>query len=179
MRILNPENGSSIVGEAGDNIGRGNRTSIYFKDESAHYEHADAIDAALSQTSNCKIDISTPNGAGNAFYKKAHGGQIKKFVFDWHDDPRKDDEWYAKQCASLDPAIVAQEIDRNYEASVSNAFIPGDLVLAAQARGPADVKPVGGLRVGIDVARFGNDKTAISFRRGRVLLKQVILSQRG
>jgi len=27
MRILNPENGSSIIGEAGDNIGRGNRTS--------------------------------------------------------------------------------------------------------------------------------------------------------
>ena len=41
MRILNPENGSSIVGEAGDNIERGNRTSIYFKDESAFYEHAD------------------------------------------------------------------------------------------------------------------------------------------
>ena len=177
MRILNPENGSSIVGEAGDNIGRGNRTSIYFKDESAHYEHADAIDAALSQTSNCKIDISTPNGAGNAFYKKAHGGQIKKFVFDWHDDPRKDEAWYEKQCASLDPAIVAQEIDRNYEASVSNAFIPGELVLAAQARGPADVKPMGGLRVGIDVARFGNDKTSITFRRGRVLLKQINLSQ--
>lgn len=33
MRILNPDNGSAIVGEAGDNIGRGNRTSIYFKDE--------------------------------------------------------------------------------------------------------------------------------------------------
>jgi phage terminase large subunit len=83
MRVLNPENGASIVGEAGDNIGRGNRTSIYFKDESAFYEHADAIDAALSQTSNCKIDVSTPNGAGNAFYRKRHGGKIKVFVFDW------------------------------------------------------------------------------------------------
>jgi phage terminase large subunit len=28
MRVLNPENGASIIGEAGDNIGRGNRTSI-------------------------------------------------------------------------------------------------------------------------------------------------------
>ena len=33
MRIINPENGSTIVGEAGDNIGRGGRTRIYFKDE--------------------------------------------------------------------------------------------------------------------------------------------------
>ena len=177
MKIINPENGNSIIGESGDNIGRGNRTSIYFVDEAAFLERPDAVDAALSQTANCKIHVSTPNGAGNAFYKKAHGGQIKKFVFDWHDDPRKDEAWYEKQCASLDPAIVAQEIDRNYEASVSNAFIPGELVLAAQARGPADVKPMGGLRVGIDVARFGNDKTSITFRRGRVLLKQINLSQ--
>lgn len=177
MKIMNPENGATMVGEAGDNIGRGNRTSIYFKDESAFYEHADAIDAALSQTSNCKIDVSTPNGAGNPFYRKRHGGRVKVFVFDWKDDPRKDDEWYRKQCEILDPVIVAQEIDRDYEGSISNVFIPADIVLTAQSRGPADIRPMGGLRVGIDVARFGDDKTVITFRRGRVLLKQVVLSK--
>lgn len=177
MRVLNVENGASIVGEAGDNIGRGNRTSIYFKDESAFYEHADAIDAALSQTSNCKIDVSTPNGAGNPFYRKAHGGKIKKFVFDWRDDPRKDDVWYQKQLDTLDEIIVAQEVNRNYEGSVANAFVPSDLVTTAMQRGPADVQAVGGLRVGIDVARFGDDKTVIIFRRGRVMLKQLILSK--
>lgn len=177
MRITNPENGSSIVGEAGDNIGRGNRTSIYFKDESAFYEHADAIDAALSQTSNCKIDVSTPNGSGNAFYRKRHGGKVKVFVFDWKDDPRKDAAWYQKQCDTLDAVIVAQEVDRNYEGSVSNAFVPSQTVIDAQARGPADVRPIGNLRVGIDVARFGDDKSCISFRRGRVLLKQVVLTK--
>jgi hypothetical protein len=177
MRILNPVYGSAIVGEAGDNIGRGNRTSIYFKDESAFYEHADAIDAALSQTSNCKIDVSTPNGAGNAFYRKRHGGKIKVFVFDWHDDPRKSEAWYQQQKEILDPVIVAQEIDRDYESSVSNAFIPSEIVLAAAARGPADVHAIGGLRVGVDVARFGDDKTVITFRRGRVLLKQAVFSK--
>lgn len=177
MRILNPENGSSIIGEAGDNIGRGNRTSLYIKDESAFFEHADAIDAALSQTSNCKIDVSTPNGSGNAFYRKAHGGKIKKFVFDWKDDPRKGKDWYARQCEILDPVIVAQEIDRDYESSVSNSWIPGELVAAAMARGPADVAAVGRLLVGVDVARFGDDKTVISFRRGRVLLKQSVLAK--
>jgi len=171
MRIINPENGSSIIGEAGDNIGRGNRTSIYFKDESAFYERPDAIDAALSQTSNCKIDISTPNGSGNPFYQKAHAGKIPKFVFDWRDDPRKDDAWYAKQCEKLEPHIVAQEIDRNYEASVVNAFIPGHSVKDAAMRGPSTVEAMGRLRVGVDPARFGNDKFAVSIRRGRVLLK--------
>lgn len=177
MRILNPENGSTLVGEAGDNIGRGNRTSIYFKDESAYYEHADAIDAALSQTSNCKIDVSTPNGPGNPFYRKRHGGKIPVFVFDWKTDPRKDKDWYQRQCETLDPVIVAQEIDRNYEGSIANAFIPGEVVMAAQARGPMDVPPAGGLRVGVDVARFGDDKTVISFRRGRVLLRQIPLAK--
>lgn len=177
MKITNPENGSVIIGEAGDNIGRGGRTSIYFVDEAAFLEHADAIDAALSQTSNCKLYISTPNGSGNPFYRKRHSGKFPVFVFDWHDDPRKDAAWYQKQCDTLDPVIVAQEIDRNYEGSVSNAFVPAELVNEAQSKGPADIKPVGGLRVGVDVARFGDDKTVITFRRGRVLLKQVVLAK--
>lgn len=177
MRIINPENSSTIVGEAGDNIGRGNRASIYIKDESAFYDRPEAIDAALSQTANCKIDVSTPNGSGNPFYRKAHGGKIKKFVFDWTDDPRKDQAWYDKQVATLDPVIVAQEIDRDYESSVTNAFIPGVSVLDAMARGPADVVAHGRLRVGIDVARFGDDKSVILFRRGRVVLKLIELSK--
>jgi phage terminase large subunit len=172
MRIINPENGAAIVGEAGDNIGRGNRTSIYFKDESAFYEHAAAVDAALSQTSNCKIDVSTPNGTGNPFHSKRHGGRIPVFTFHWKDDPRKDQAWYQKQIDTLDPVIVAQEIEINYEASVGDAFIPGDLVAAAQARGPADVEASGPIQLGVDVARFGDDKSVITARRGRVVLFQ-------
>lgn len=172
MRIMNPENEAVIVGESGDNIGRGNRTAIYLKDESAFYEHADAIDAALSQTSNCKIDISTPNGAGNAFYRKRHGGKIKTFIFDWRDDPRKDEAWYQEQCESLDAVIVAQEIDRNYEASVANAFIPAGLVNAAMRNGPADVEGIGYVQYGLDVARFGDDSTVLTCRQGRVVYWQ-------
>lgn len=87
MKLVNPENGSTMIGEAGDNIGRGARASLYFVDESAFLEHQDSIDAALSQTTNCKIDVSTPNGAGNAFYRKRHGGKIKTFIFDWQAQP--------------------------------------------------------------------------------------------
>lgn len=177
MRIVNPANGSTIVGEAGDNIGRGNRTSIYFKDESAFYERPESIDAALSQTSNCKIDVSTPNGAGNPFYRKRHSGKIKVFVFDWRDDPRKDEAWYRKQCETLDPVIVAQEIDRDYTASVSNAWISGEIVRACLARGPADVQAIGPLQVGVDVARFGDDRSVITFRKGRVVFPQIVFGQ--
>jgi len=37
-----------------------------------------------------------------------------------------------------------------------------------------EVQPTGGLMVGLDVARFGDDKTVLSLRRGRVLLKQTV-----
>lgn len=177
MRIKNPENGSMIVGEGGDNVGRGNRTSMYVVDEYAFFERPDAVEAALSQTSNCRLWVSTPNGAGNPFYRKAHDGKTSKFILDWRQDPRKDQEWYETQKAKLDPVVVAQEIDRNYESSVTNAFVPADVVTAAMQRGPADVIAKGGLRVGVDVARFGDDKTVITFRRGRVGLKQVVLSK--
>lgn len=177
MRILNPVNGASIIGEAGDNIGRGARTSIYFKDESAFYERPELIDAALSQTSNCKIDVSTPNGAGNPFYRKRKGGKIKVFTFHWRDDPRKDEAWYERQCGDLDPVVVAQEIDINYEASVTDSFIPGDIVDAAMALGPMDVEARGPVIWGLDVARFGNDTTVLTKRQGRVVLSMQQWSQ--
>lgn len=173
MRIVHPHNGAAIVGEAGTNIGRGARTSIYFKDESAFYEQPEQIDAALSQTSNCKIDVSTPNGEGNPFWKKRFGGKTHVFVFDWRDDPRKGQAWYAKQEVDLDAVVLAQEVNRDYSASIGNSFIRGDVVTDAMARGPADVPAMGSLRVGLDVARFGDDKCVLSFRRGRVLVRQV------
>lgn len=177
MRIINPDNDSTIVGESGDNIGRGNRTSIYFVDEAAFLERPEQVDAALSQTSNCKLHVSTPNGAGNPFYRKRMSGRVPVFVFDWQSDPRKGPEWYERQKSTLDPVIVAQEIDRDYTASVSNAFIPGEIVTACMAKGPADVRAVGPLQCGVDVARFGDDKSVITFRQGRVVFPQIVFGQ--
>lgn len=173
MNLVNPENGAAIVGEAGDNIGRGNRTSIYFKDESAFYERADSIDAALSQTSNCKIDISTPNGNGNPFYRKRHGGKIKVFTFHWRDDPRKGPDWYAKQQNDLDPIVLAQEVDIDYNASTNDAWISGELIEAAQRKGPADIEVNGPWAIGVDAAHMGDDESVITKRRGLLTLPQV------
>lgn len=173
MRLINPENSAVVVGEAGANIGRGARCSVYFKDESAFYEQPQLIDNALSQTANCKIDISTPNGVGNPFWQKAHGGKIPKFVFDWRDDPRKDEAWYTKQVSKHDPSTIAQEINRDYNAAIQNSWISTALVDDAMARGPADMPPSSApLRVGLDVARFGDDKTVLTFRRGRLVIRQ-------
>lgn len=174
MRVLNPENDSAIVGESGSNIGRGNRTSIYFKDESAFYEQAEAIEAALSQTSNCKIDVSTPNGNGNVFYRRRHSGKIPVFTFHWTQDPRKDQAWYDKQVQSLDPTIVAQEIDIDYNASTNDSWINGELIANAQRTGVNEIIPHGAWVIGVDAAHEGNDESVLHARKGRLNLPQKI-----
>jgi phage terminase large subunit len=164
MKVINPENGSTITGEAGDNIGRGGRNGLYFKDEAAFYERPELIDAALSQNSDVKIDVSTPNGNGNPFYKKRHGGKILVFVFDWRDDPRKDESWYQKQKDTLEPWILAQEVDRDYNASVEGICIPAKYVQAA-----VNFLKVssGAIVAGLDVAdEHGADENCIVIRNG-------------
>lgn len=171
MKIINHENGSMIRGEAGDNIGRGGRSSIYFKDESAFYERPERIEAALSANSDVKIDISTPNGNGNPFYRKRFGGEIPVFTFHWRDDPRKDDNWYQEQKRRLDPVIVAQEIDISYDASVDNVLVNGERVDIAMRTRMTDIEqsPDVPIVLGVDVARFGSDRTVIAIRQGRIL----------
>lgn len=168
MKIVNPVTGSSIIGEAGDNIGRGNRASIYFVDEGAFLERPEAADAALSNTTNCQVWLSTVNGTGNVFHRKRMSGKFSVFVFDWRDDPRKGPDWYEAMKGKLEPQILAQEVDRDYSAAVTDAYIPGYIVTAATMRGPADVSNVGYLQLGVDCARFGDDKSCVLFRRGRL-----------
>jgi hypothetical protein len=161
MRISFPETGSLISGEAGDEIGRGDRTSITFVDEAAHLAHPDLVDAALSQTTNCRIDMSSVRGMANSFAAKRWGGKIEVFIFDWRDDPRKDDAWYAKQVEELDPVVVAQEIDRDYLAAVKGVVIPGEWVRAAiDARTKLGIAPSGLRALTLDVADEGIDKNA-------------------
>lgn len=167
MRIIFNDTGSIITGEAGDGIGRGNRTSLYFVDESAFLERPQLVDASLSATTNCRQDISTPNGLGNPFAQKRFGGRVPVFTFHWRDDPRKDDAWYAKQCAELDAVTVAQEIDINYSASVEGVLIPSAWAQAAVgAHAKLGVTPTGARRGALDVADEGVDKNAFCGRHG-------------
>ena len=172
MKIVNPETGSTIIGEAGDNIGRGARTSLYLVDESAHLERPALVDASLSNTTNCRIDISTPNGPGNPFAIKRRAPGTRVFTLHWRDDPRKGDAWYERMKEKLTPPVLAQEVDIDYEASSDDTLIPGRLVDAAQAVGKADVSDRGPLRMGLDVSRYGSAETVITLMRGRAVLWQ-------
>lgn len=168
MRVAFPHTGAIISGEAGDGIGRGDRKSIYFVDEAAFLPRPELVEASLSQTTNCRIDISTPHGSNNPFARKRHGGKIDVFTFHWRDDPRKDDEWYRRECEALDnPVVIAQEIDLDYSASMEGILIPSAWVQSAiDAHKKLSITPSGMRIASMDVADEGKDKNAFCGRHG-------------
>lgn len=167
MLVTFPQTGSTIKGEAGDRIGRGGRSSMYFIDESAHLQHPLLVDAALSQTTNCRQDVSTPRGLANSFAVRRWSGKIKTFTFRWDQDPRKDAAWYAKEVERLSPVILAQEVNLDYAASVEGVLIPSAWVMAAiDAHSVLGITPTGGRAGALDVADEGKDLNAFCGAHG-------------
>ena len=191
MKILNPDNDSSIIGEIGDQIGRGGRTTIYFKDESAHYEHPDLIEAALGDNTNVQVDISSVNGSANVFYRRRMAGvvwesandnmakgKVSVFIFDWRDHPGKTQEWYDLRRAVAEAEgllhIFAQEVDRDYSGSVVGVIIKAEWVRSAI---DAHVKLAalgdwfeGEHMAGQDIADGGGDCNAFVARHGSIVI---------
>jgi hypothetical protein len=90
------------------------------------------------------------------------------FTLHWRDDPRKDQEWYDKQCRFLDdPVVIAQELDLDYNASIEHVLIPAPWIEASiDAHIKLNIKPTGIKKVGFDVADQGKDKNAFCGRYG-------------
>lgn len=194
MKILNFDNGASITGEAGDAIGRGGRTSIYFKDESAHYERPEGIEAALGDNTDVQIDISSVNGTSNVFYRRRMAGEewikgqqnskgvTRVFIMDWRDHPNKTQDWYdlRRKRAEREGLLhmFAQEVDRDYTAAIEGIIIPPSWVksaidahkiLSTRAENPITGWDDGFVRSGLDVADEGGDKNAEVVRTGVIL----------
>lgn len=186
MRILNPANGSTITGESGDNIGRGGRKLMYFKDESAHYERPEKIEAALSDNTRVQIDISSVNGLGNVFHRRRESGidwtpgmqmitgKTYVFVMDWRDHPQKTVDWYEQRRNKFESEglshIFAQEVDRNYAASVDGVIIDPKWIRAAiDAHVKLNFDDEGRFVAALDVADEGGDKNALVIRKGPIL----------
>ncbi|MEO0854148.1 MAG: hypothetical protein AAFY15_11710, partial [Cyanobacteria bacterium J06648_11] len=187
-RLYNPEIGSTLAGEGGDQIGRGDRVTCADIDEAAFLQHPSLVEAALSATADVAFWTSTPNGLGHFFKKRSHLPSHQVFQFHWKDDLRKNDwelwdadtliergkgrnapkgaiyPWYEEQKVNIpDPVTIAQEIDIDYSASVEGIFIP-----AAYVRAAVDIElpPSGAPIAGMDVASSGPNETVLIPRRG-------------
>lgn len=180
LGLINPATGATITGEAGDNMGRGGRAAFYMIDEWAFVEHAEAVEAATSQTARVRIKGSTPAGIGDRFYVDRHSGRYHVFTFDWRANPDKNWSveadggaeaarvfpWYEEQRRRLDAVTLAQEVDIDYAAAASGVVIPGAWVRAA-VNFPLSAE---GERVaGLDVSEDGRDDTVYAPRTGPVV----------
>lgn len=186
MQLSNPENGSTITGESGDNIGRGGRTSRFAHDEAAHSERPEKIEAALGDNTRVQIDISSVNGPNNVFHRKRKNGvdwipallrttplekgRTRVFIFDWRHHPEKTQEWYNERRANAEREgmlhLFAQEVDRDYNSARQNRIIPPhhvDAAIDAHLHIPyLRIPPPNSWSAGLDVADMGRDTNALA-----------------
>lgn len=186
MKILHPTDTATIIGEGGDNVGRGGRTTIYFKDESAHYERPELIEASLGDNTDVQIDMSSVNGSNNVFYRRRMAGEVwhrdkpstpgkvRVFIFDWSDNPFKTQEWHDKREEKARREgllhIFRQEVERDYAGSVDRVIIQQEWVRASvDAHIVLGISDDGEKIGGQDIADGGGDKNAICIRHGIVM----------
>lgn len=124
MNIANPDNRATITGAAPTaRVGRQRRRTVVIIDEFQTWPFGGYQQyVALSQTAKSIIALGTPEGTFNKYYDIAHDTVTPKFEMDWRDHLWKDERWYrALRFGYVGPAMteesIAQEIDRNYEAS--------------------------------------------------------------
>lgn len=195
MRIEVPHTEGAVIGEAGDNMGVGGRAALYFVDEAALVERPKLVDAALSNVTRCRIEMSSVRGIDNVFAQRARGGKIRRFDFHYSGDPRKvnltgkervvqhkgkDGEEhlivvkpgnkypdFKEFYDSMDEMIRKQELECDFLASISGGVIEAAWIQAAVgAAEKLGIKPTGDRCASFDVADQGSDMNSVSIRHG-------------
>lgn len=183
MLVYNPDSGSAVRGEIGDQIGRGGRASIVFADEFAELEHPQRVESALAETADCVLYVSTipeTGYVGSKFHElETQFPDEKKFIFEWPQDERKrlkpnlepeEEEWYQKKKEEVSATVFDAQYLLINTATTTNAYIPGALIHRAnqQRRSAVYQDPVTPWFIGVDASGMGADKSVIWRRRGRL-----------
>jgi hypothetical protein len=195
MRIELPDTEGAITGEAGDNMGVGGRAALYFVDEAALVERPKLVDAALSNVTRCRIEMSSVRGIDNVFAQRARGGKIRRFDFHYSYDPRKvnlsgktqvikhvskkgvvsdvevkpGDKYpdFKEFYEAMDVAIRNQEMECDFLASISGGVIEAAWIQAAiGAAQKLGIIPTGDRCASFDVADLGSDMNSVTIRHG-------------
>lgn len=134
----------------------------------------EAAAGSMSGHSATTILISNPTRNSGLFYKTHHD-----LAADWHrmhvscrDNPLVSPDFIAQIAATYGESSNAFRIRVLGEFALADddTLIPADLVDAAQER-DVTVSPTEPLVYGLDVARFGTDRTALCKRKGNVVLE--------
>lgn len=133
-RCVNPENGNAIIGESSNaDFGRSGRYKAVLFDEFAFWEQGQLAWGACSQSTQCRIALSTPFGKANKFGHLRFHSPIKVLTRHWTSHPRKtknlisladgsfSSDWYLEEKQRMTSAEVARELDIDYLTSREGA----------------------------------------------------------
>lgn len=128
------------------------------------------IRPALTDRNGWAVFIGTPKGH-NLFSETYYRAVTDP---EWYADLRRADSTGAISADELErarremtPSQFAQEFDCDFAAAVENALVPLDIVLAAQQRDTTERELQGWPKIlGVDVARYGGDRSVAFMRRG-------------
>jgi hypothetical protein len=123
LKLINPENNNIISGDTmNPQFGRGARKTAIFYDELGFWKDAkDAWEAGADATF-CQIANSTPHGKNYYYSLRTSGMDV--LTLPWRLHPLKDDAWYQYEKSRRTEESIAQEIDLNYEKSLSGKVYP-------------------------------------------------------
>lgn len=140
LHIEAPANASVIDGEStNDDMARGDRRQAILLDEFAAVDKGYPVLSATRDATNCRIFVSTPQGAVGAYYdqlmkmKSENPERVKRLHWTLHPlkskgvylDPqgKQRSPWYDEQCRrAATEWEVAQELDIKYVASGTQAI---------------------------------------------------------
>lgn len=137
MRLSRPDNENVIVGESSNaNFGRAGRYNLALFDEHGFWMNAKSAWESSGSSATTRLSISTPPETGKAsyFYKLRVSGRVRVFTFHYKDDPRRDEEWEAKQRSKQSPEEFERERNISYSGSLENKVYATEFSLVPQGR---------------------------------------------
>lgn len=161
MKLLNPENGNTISGESSNpNFSRGGRQTAILLDEFAFWENDTSAWGSTADTTNCRIVLTTPGikpGKAKRLRFGKDGETIKVFEIDYTQDPRKNNEWEARERGRRSTDDFNREVKRNWDTAMAGLVYPEIMQVTV---GVFPYNPAWPLYVSWD---FGLDGTAIGW----------------
>jgi len=174
-------NGSHITAmEMSERVGRSFRAKYLLASELAFWNNPKDSWTAITGSGVAGMSItaeSTPNPGpeGALFESLLDNPQWFKIEQDYHGNPAHTPEWKESKLAELDgdTARFGQEYECSLDkASTSQSVIPLQAIRDAMTRNDPEGLPV---VMGVDVARFGDDRSVITIVKGHKVLPQVII----
>lgn len=141
LNLTNPENEAQVSGEsANPDFGRGGRYKAILLDEFAFWDFDAEAWKACSQSTPCRIAISTaaPYGKFKRLRFGTDGERIKVKTLLWRLHPEKDQQWYEREKQRSDPDTFAQEVDISYETSAKGSVYGEEMKLVKFGSFPYD-----------------------------------------